>query len=1249
MTRFTPYLLLPFLLLTSFTGTAQSAQIEKAYNHLLADELAEAEKAFLAAAKKPATGAEAQLGLSLVASTRMDVENAQVYFREFMRTEKDPVRLNLYHEAFVDPRGDVLSPEALALLKEETKSDYSRLSVLANWAIANHYDLLGQFDEADKYYAKIGTVPTFAITGPFENISESGFAKDFGVLAGAKASSRFTNKNGVEVKWFPGKVLRKGTLNFGQHFSTANAVFYAQSFVDSPKDQAVTLRLGVGGSAKVWVNDELVFAEREERSTNYDAYVFPAKLLKGNNRVLIQVGKTNRTSASFALRVTEAAGKVVSGLTYSNEYKAYPKPTGWTMSREDNPTATGLKARIAANKSRYVDYLALLQLYAFDDRRYAQRATYLEALELYPENTAFLEGLAATLEQLDDDIGASEIRQRLRQNAPTSLTAMNYDLDKARDDEDWLAYEKHLATLKANIRDPKTINEREVELASGRKDVDRLVELINYGFEKWPRDADYTSTKVAVLRQLDQLPDSARAVLETYNADNYNMQIMRDLMSEYEDDGDTDGMLRLNDRKLRAIPDAPGFLSERAGIYEKRKEYDKADETLALVLEQSPYLSYYHKERGDLAARHGTKETAAKHYRSAIALNPYDYDSRSALRDLDGEGGTAFSVFPEKDYYELAANAAGQEDHPNDHSYVVCHDVQQVIHPGGASETRTTLLAKVFNSNGVDAWKEYSISVGNNASGYAEKAEVIDPDGSRHEASRNGSDVVFDGLKPGGSILITYRTQGRAYGRLSGKFWGDQVLSSAYPTDELNYELLVPKGMEFDYKVTGLEKVASEPKRSTLDGRDLYSWKTGKHPGETPEVSSPGWSDIIATVHVTNVPDWAFIANWYSELTQAKVRPDDYVRKVTEELFAGEGQLTKRQEVEKIYDYITGNIRYVSVPFLQSNYIPQRAAKTLTTSQGDCKDVSSLFVAMCKLRSIPANLVLVSTRDRALTPLALPTNAFNHCIGRVELDGEPYYVELTDENLPFGMGDWSVNGAFALTIPGEGETFNGEYGPINPPSRKRNGYVREGTVAFDGDDMVFQLSSRYIGATASNLRGNYLYKSEEEQQRQMIESINGLYPRTELTELAFPSGLEGRGPEVKMDFTFRALDPGQKIAGLSIYDIKLFDRLTTPEYLATETREFPLDLWQTFYGEIHEQTVRVSAPEGKKLVEQPEDIVISSPYFDYSLTYAKDGTDLIIRRSFTLKEDLVAPEDYPTFRTEFQRVIAGDEIALAFR
>ncbi len=49
--------------------------------------------------------------------------------------------------------------------------------------------------------------------------------------------------------------------------------------------------------------------------------------------------------------------------------------------------------------------------------------------------------------------------------------------------------------------------------------------------------------------------------------------------------------------------------------------------------------------------------------------------------------------------------------------------------------------------------------------------------------------------------------------------------------------------------------------------------------------------------------------------------------------------------------------------------------------------------------------------------MMLPSVEFNHCIAKATLDNKSYYIELTDNYLPFTSLPNDLNGALALEIP----------------------------------------------------------------------------------------------------------------------------------------------------------------------------------------------------------------------------------------
>ncbi|MGV2481503.1 UNVERIFIED_CONTAM: hypothetical protein IGO34_32405, partial [Salmonella enterica subsp. enterica serovar Weltevreden] len=82
-----------------------------------------------------------------------------------------------------------------------------------------------------------------------------------------QVNAQFKNKLGANVNWFTlfdARLDRWVDLEY--YFYAGNSIIYSQNFVNSPIEQKVQLRFGVSGSIKVWLNDQLILSESEERN-----------------------------------------------------------------------------------------------------------------------------------------------------------------------------------------------------------------------------------------------------------------------------------------------------------------------------------------------------------------------------------------------------------------------------------------------------------------------------------------------------------------------------------------------------------------------------------------------------------------------------------------------------------------------------------------------------------------------------------------------------------------------------------------------------------------------------------------------------------------------------------------------------------------------------------------------------------------------------------------------------------------------
>ena len=72
---------------------------------------------------------------------------------------------------------------------------------MAYSAIGKHYESSKKIAEADKAYSQIGSLDNWEITSRFENISTSGFDKDYDVLSKPQDDARFTGKGDLQFGW----------------------------------------------------------------------------------------------------------------------------------------------------------------------------------------------------------------------------------------------------------------------------------------------------------------------------------------------------------------------------------------------------------------------------------------------------------------------------------------------------------------------------------------------------------------------------------------------------------------------------------------------------------------------------------------------------------------------------------------------------------------------------------------------------------------------------------------------------------------------------------------------------------------------------------------------------------------------------------------------------------------------------------------------------------------------------------------
>ncbi len=168
------------------------------------------------------------------------------------------------------------SSDKLSLLNDliSEKCKNGTMTASAHATLAEHHVASKQWGRVAKEYAQIGAINEWQFVGPFSNESGSGFNKNYGPILEPSNEVEFTSKSNAPIKWFsPGIPAKVGWVELNHYISgTGDRIVYAQTFVNSATELDAYLSVGFSGNIKVWLNDQLLITEAQERSTDLDAY-----------------------------------------------------------------------------------------------------------------------------------------------------------------------------------------------------------------------------------------------------------------------------------------------------------------------------------------------------------------------------------------------------------------------------------------------------------------------------------------------------------------------------------------------------------------------------------------------------------------------------------------------------------------------------------------------------------------------------------------------------------------------------------------------------------------------------------------------------------------------------------------------------------------------------------------------------------------------------------------------------------------
>jgi thioredoxin-like negative regulator of GroEL len=1106
------------------------------------------------------------------------------------------------------------------------------------------------FEGFSEQIKKLNAIEDWQYCGVFENLNDSGLETEYEPELYAKNDKLFDANSNGKIGWYiPTDKQHEGYHYYTNESEYGDGIIYSQVFVDAPSERDVYLNFGTSSSIKIFVNDVEIYANNMAEHTDLNAFRVKFKLAQGTNRLLVKFS-TNASNDNFFLSLVDEKNAKFSDVSISNTYKPYNKSTLEQLNPiEVNPSFENFFKDLCAKNPDNVLYKVLLfECYANNSKNDEANDIVEELIKKYPKSSLIQVMQITNYSNKKESQKVEEIAKNMEVNDENYY----YNILNKIQDQDWMRtsnivdLEKYREKTSLIKSDMITIL-FDFILASRKSDVNLMLQKVDELFAKSNNNEFYITSFSSVYEQLKNDKSKVISMLEEMLSKKENLSAFNQLKRYYNAANRKEEVLKM----VHDLSDRYAYSNDIRNTYidilVDDKKYNEALVEVNRALSNFPYSYSLMETKGTIYNNLNNVKDAEKFFRESLSHNSGNSSLRKKLYDIT-KTPDEIEEIATKDIYKVI-KLRRNSTLKGDFGVTALLDEYIVnVLPEGGRKSKVTYLYEITSEKGIEEMKEYDIQSYSNT---VLKSEIVKQDGSIVPAEEGDGTLVFTDLKIGDVIFIQYERYENSYGRFYKDFDLSCYFNSYYPAVESTFGFIYPQGTEYisDF-ING--SVPSTTKK--INNKTCMIWKRTNVPAMAlNEAYAPNFGDLTNTIRISTIKSWKEISNWYSDLVKKNLKLDKITKNTFAEIFPnGVTGISQEEIAKKIYSYIENNIKYSSLDFRQSGYVPQKPSKTITTKLGDCKDVSTLFVALSQLAGLKANLVLVTTNDNGFTSMLLPSNDFNHCIVKVKIDDKDYFLELTDKYLPFKALPSSLYHANALVISFD-KAENEKSKIIAIPFDNALKNISKSATVVTIDDKTKSFVNTFTVQGANKAYYNELFSdatTEDVRKKKIEEDYNSKLKKVVTLQSSKIVKNEMFDNDITFETQFNISERLQTVGNLKITEIPFLDQVYTRDIIALETRKYDINYFGYETSNEYQSEVILNIPADKKFTEIPESKTFTFKGHKYQVTFEQvKPNSLKVTRTVTLNWDNITTAEYAEYKKYVDDVIAAEEQIVGFK
>ncbi len=1248
----------------------------------------EAKDAFLKTLEKDPKNEDALCGLIFLAETLQDYDGYKAHIKTLIESKWDEKYVELFKHIYDGDPADII------------KKDLPEYLIMT--ARANHADSLFErkkFKESSKLLAENVGDYNWSIIGPFVNVAGSGHIEEHSINEEPFSPNKmYTNESGIELKWINRKVRAPyGGLVYTSILPSSNeGSYFANTFFDFSKDETLQIRIARNTPMKIWLDDELVFDRNYNITYRWDAEIVELKIKAGTHRLLVKSSpyfeaaskssidldyndrsdngdgfnsyyddydyggfqssgyRNNNSSPRFSIRLTDTNGKLLQDVktNFNGTYNA----TSYAPTIREKKLINNLRQRIESSPDDLKNYYLLCKAYALYNLNEEGEKIFKKILEAHEDEIYFKYLMAKFYAVNDKGEKAEELISSVNEEEIPIFPMMSNELDKIdmeKNEEEYLSVLEKLLNVsptnwsiinrylsyygkKGKTEEKKTFIQTFMAKHKDEKYKERL--------EPYLEDDSYkpSSYKPMTDKERDkEAKEAQKNIKKRFRFSDYYTVISALKRKEKFDD-----VFKLYDELIRLKPYQINAMERKAELLFEKDRLDEALVTLNQILEIRPYNKDALEQIGDIYFEKDDKDVALEYYKKArkISLQGNSYYGSDGLdKKIEKiKNKKSYKEFFNSISFEDALKDEGwKEKYKEEESVVLLYSIEAALNKENMMDYNQKMMIYIQNKAGATFWTEANFGFIGNIS----FVKVLKKDGRVTSPNRNYNYVVFKNLEPGDIIQIEGNSSANMTQELPDEMFHISAVSYDVPVRHAKYEFILPKGKYIDYECNRIDCTA---KKRTDAEYDIYEWEYWDVPKVEREDAILDNLDSYAWMMFSTLKDWGDVVKWYLRKTYRRLETNYEIEETLKTIVTDE--MDEEEKVKSIYNYLTKEITYSHVSFLNSNYIPKKPSETISAEIGDCKDVASLMISMLRAVGIESYYVLVRTSNYSnIEPR--PTNlTFNHVIvGYVLKDGKMRYMDMTTDYYPhYVIPEFDGNAWALLVKEGEKDIFRLPNDLLDPSKSKMDVTIKakvntDRSLSMDAD---VNLSGVIGGKVRESLNR---ITTEADRRKYLTEYFgSGAFDHLVLNDFSFEN-LEDITIPLSSSFDMKAYNHVEKVSSFYIIQVPIFKPISTSPTLFVDKRYNNLDLLALFETAPNFQKIDLEIPSTFTLMEMPQNVKIDNEFASYELRFNKTAKGFQIERELVFKNRLVENKDYQKFKDFYMQILDADRTKLAIK